>query len=618
MSSMALPFDGAQREAAALRRTGTFASVENVFLAAVLLAMTLIPLAEIVLRRVWGLSISGSTAIVQHGTLLVSMIGAAIAAREDRLLSMASASFLTGRARSIANIVSTSFAATISIWLMIAGLKFVANERTGGAILVYGLPLWIVQAVIPAGFALIAARLLHRPSWSVAARTGSVVLVTALCSVTLLSPIPGNVIFYAALVLVVLSAVLGAPIFAILGGAALVLNWAAEIPLAAMPVSFYSLVVNPSLPTIPLFTLAGYVLAEGGSSRRLVGVFDALLVGRRGGAGIATALACAFFTTFTGGSGVTILALGGLLMPILLQARYSEKNALGLLTGAGALGLLFPPCLPLILYAIAAGVEMKQMFLGGLLPGVLLLVLTAWLGVRQQGAATEPRPFDAARARAALWSAKWELLLPPIVLVALFGGFATPVEVAALTAAYALFVTGVIHRDFSSPRILMKVFVDCGLLVGGILLIIGISLGLTGYLVDAEIPQLAVEWVTSTVGSRLLFLLLLNLVLIAVGAFMDIYSAIIVVVPLLVPLGVAYGIDPIHLGVIFLANLELGYLMPPVGENLFISSYRFNKPLREVYQACRPMILVYLAGVVIITWVPALTTFLPRLLMGGP
>ncbi|MCI0419453.1 MAG: TRAP transporter large permease subunit, partial [Acidobacteria bacterium] len=398
---------------------------------------------------------------------------------------------------------------------------------------------------------------------------------------------------------------LGAPVFATLGGAALILFWGADLPIASIPLDHYRLVINPSLPTIPLFTLAGYFLAEGGASRRLVRVFQALLGRFRGGPAIVTALVCAFFTSFTGASGVTILALGGLLMPVLLSAGYSPKSSLGLLTGAGSVGLLFPPCLPLILYAIVAKISIEDMFLGGIVPGILMVALTAWWGMTQGPKVTgEGRSFDRREAKQAMWDAKWELLLPAVAFAGLFGGIATPVEAAALTALYAWVVETFIYGDLKVTRDAARVMTECGLLVGGVLLILGVALGFTNYLVDAQIAERAVEWVTGSIQSRWVFLLLLNLFLLVVGCLMDIFSAIVVVVPLIVPMGLAFGVDPIHLGIIFLANLELGYLTPPVGMNLFLASYRFSKPLAEVARSIIPILLVLLVGVLCITYVP--------------
>ena len=299
-------------------------------------------------------------------------------------------------------------------------------------------------------------------------------------------------------------------------------------------------------------------------------------------------------------------------MTVLRSQRYSERDALGLITGAGSLGLLFPPCLPLILYAIIANVEIKSMFLGGLLPGTVMLVATAAWGFFIQGRGHESQPgINWKEAGAAVWAAKWELLLPVVAVVALFGGFATPVEAAALTAFCAFLVETLIYRDLKLTGDVSRVMAECGLLIGGVLLIQGVALGFTNYLVTSEITAHAAEWTTSTIHSRWIFLLVLNLFLLVVGCLMEIYVAIIVQVPILVPIGKAYGIDPVHLGIIFLANLELGYLTPPVGLNLILSSYRFNKPLPEVMRSAIPMMLVLGVGVLVITYVPWLTTMLP-------
>lgn len=591
-------------------RTMARAIEDSGVLAALLLIATL-PIVEIVLRKFFRTGISGAPAIVQHLTLVISMLGASLAARESRLLSLATTKFLSGRVRVAAALFSGSVAASVTAWLAVASFQFVIAERDSRT-LAYAIPLWVVQLVMPIGFAVIALRLLWHASERWSGRTIATAAAVALCLTMWVSPFSPQQLALPALIALFAAAILGAPIFVILGGAALILFWEAGVPIAAVAVGHYSLVVNPSLPAIPLFTLTGYLLAEGGASKRLVDVFDRLFGGVRGGPAIVTALACAFFTTFTGGSGVTILALGGLLFPILRRAGYSERSSLGLLSGAGSLGVLFPPCLPLILYAIVAHVRMEQMFLGGIVPGVLMLVLTAWWGMRQDRRVASTEKFSPTAAAQAIWEAKWELLLPVVVIVVLFGGFATPVETAAFTAIYALIVEGVIHRELKTFAMLSHVFSEAGLLIGGVLLILGVALGFTNFLVDAEIPAQAVAWATASIHSKFVFLLLLNLFLLVVGGIMDIFPAIVVVVPLVVPLGAAFGIDPTHLGIVFLANLELGYLMPPVGINLLIASYRFEKPMTEIYRAAIPMLLVLLIGVLLITYIPPLTTFLPR------
>jgi tripartite ATP-independent transporter DctM subunit len=583
-----------------------------------------------VLRR-FHTGISGATAFVQHFTLIVGMVGGAIAAREGRLLSFSTlAGVFKGRLKSAALILSSGMAAVISAFLCAASVQFVLTEKASGGLLAYGIPLWVIELVLPLGFGLIALRLVWHsaPKWK--GRLLTLGLAGAFLAFGAFSPIAPEKLLVPALATLLVAILLGAPVFTGIGGAALILFWAGHSPIAAIPLKHYSLVTQPSLSTIPLFTLAGYFLAESGASTRLVSLFEALFGSWRGGPAIATALVCAFFTSFTGASGVTILALGGLLMPILRTANYSEKSALGLLTGAGSLGLLFPPCLPVILYSIiastamanlgaanasASSVTMEKMFAGGLLPGLLMVVLTAWWGIRQQpreGVAT--KSFRPRAAWQALWKAKWELLLPIIALTALFGGFATPVEAAAIVAAYALLVTAGIHRELRPLKDVPRVTKECGLLVGGVLLILGVALGFTHYLVEAQVPDRLVEWSTQTIKSKWLFLLGLNLVLLPVGGLIEIYAAIVVVVPLLVPVGVAFGLDPVHLGIIFLANMELGFLSPPIGLNLLLSSYRFNVPILQVMRAALPMLGVLLVGVLLITYFPPLTTWLPHLL----
>jgi tripartite ATP-independent transporter DctM subunit len=383
------------------------------------------------------------------------------------------------------------------------------------------------------------------------------------------------------------------------------------VPAAAVAVNHYSLVINPSLPAIPMFTLAGYLLAESRAPGRLVELFDALFGRLRGGAAIVTVLACTFFTCFTGASGVTILALGGLVMPLLGAAGYKPKDALALVTGAGLPGVILMPALPLLLYAIVARVSIEDMFLGGLLPAALMLAIVGAWGVwRQPRAATRGAPLSWRRVRTAALAAKWELSLPIVPILALASGLATPVEAAAVTALYAFVIVTFVHRDLGLRRDVPRVMTECGLLIGGILLVLGVALGLTNYLVDAEVPDRLVEWVRGAIASPWAFLLALNVVLLAAGCVMDIYTAIVVLAPLVTPLGLAYGIHPVHLGIVFLANLELGYLSPPVGMNLFFASYRFGKPIAEVFRAVLPLFLAIGLALLAVTYLPWLSTAL--------
>ena len=617
MSSEAATIDGFQT--ASVRDRGKWSAKlahgENLLIAVTLAMMVVLPLLEALLRRTFHVSIPASIAIVQHLVLVVGMLGGAVAAREGRLLSLSSVgeTKVSGWTKTVSQVFASSIAVVTCGFLCLAAYQFVQSERESERMLVYGIPVWVVQCVLPLGLAAIALRILWRTSEKWELRLASALLALFLAVLASQWPATGHHFAPAALAVLFVASFLGVPAFVTLGGTALILFWGVGQPIASIPIAHYALVTNPSLPTLPLFTLAGYFLTEGGSPKRLVRVFYALFGQFRGGPAIVTVLVCAFFTSFTGASGVTILALGGLLLPVLRGARYSDKDALGLLTGSGSLGLLLPPCLPLIVYAIVAKVPIEKMFLGGIVPALVMMAATALWGMRRgQRNENTCQPFNLKEARKALWEAKWELLMPVVASVALFSGLATPVEAAAVTALYAFLVVAVFHREMKFFRDVPRVMSECGLLIGGVLLILGVSLGFTNYLVDAEIPARAVEWTTHTIHSPFLFLLLLNLFLLIVGCLMEIYPAIVIEVPLLVPLGAAYGIDPVRLGIIFLANMELGYLTPPVGLNLLMSSYRFRKPVPEVLRAVLPVIVVLSVGVLLITYIPPLTTALPR------
>jgi tripartite ATP-independent transporter DctM subunit len=397
----------------------------------------------------------------------------------------------------------------------------------------------------------------------------------------------------------------------VLGGAAVLLFLATGTPPVAVLIETYSLTVSPTLPAIPLFTLAGFVLAEGNASQRLLRLFRAWFGWLPGGTAVVVAVLCSFFTVFTGGSGVTILALGGLLFPALLRDGYEDRFSLGLLTASGSLGLLFPPALPLIIYAVVAQQPVENLFRGGILPGLLLTTMVAAWGIREglvRGA--RQTPFRLREALAALSAAKWEALMPVVVVGAIFSGWATPIEAAAVTAFYALVTQVGIHREIPVGDAFRRMLCRCAAVVGGVLIILGVAVGLTNYMITADIPGQMVLWTGQHIHSRFLFLLALNGFLLIVGCLMDIFSATIVVVPLIVPLGTLFEIDPVHLGIIFIANLELGYLTPPVGLNLFLASYRFERPLVEVFRAAVPMLIILGIGVLLITYVPWLTTCL--------
>lgn len=586
--------------------------LEDLVLSFVLAAMVVLPLTEIVLRSTLSIGIANAATLVQHCVLLVGMLGAAVAAREGRLLAMGGlATRLPTRLQPPARIFAAAVAIAVSATLASAAIEFVSVEREGANLLAYGIPLWLVQAAMPLGFALIAARLLVR---SAEQRPGRALALILAAGLWWLLQHAGDGIVTPGLALVLVAAALGAPVFIVLGGIALVLFAGDDLPLAAIPLNHYQLTVNPSLPAIPLFTLAGYFLAEGGAPQRLIRVFRALFGGLRGGAALVTVLLTAFFTSFTGASGVTILALGGLLLPLLGGVRYPERAGIGLITSGCSLGVLMPPALPLILFAIIARQPIETMLLAAIVPAAVMTAMLIALGIWRQPRDSTPQAFDRREALAAIGDAKWELAIPLVTFGGLASGLVTPTETAALTALYAFIVEVVIYRDLSVRRDVPRVMAECGLLVGGIILILGMALAFTNYLIDAQIAEQVSDWVQATIHSPWVFLLALNLLLLLVGAFMDIFSAIIVVTPLIVPIGKAFGIDPVHLGVIFLANMELGFLTPPVGMNLFFASYRFGKPIGEVARAVLPALGVLAIGVLLVTYLPALSLFLPRAL----
>jgi tripartite ATP-independent transporter DctM subunit len=374
-----------------------------------------------------------------------------------------------------------------------------------------------------------------------------------------------------------------------------------------MIIEMHRLATTPILVAIPLFTFAGYLLSESKAPRRLIGLTDALLGWLPGGFSIIALITCAAFTALTGATGLTIIALGGILLPALLRAKYPERFSLGLVTNSGTLGLLFPPSLPIIIYAIVSKVQINQLFLAGLLPGILMIVLLSLFSVQKAIAAEVPRTtFNSARMFKALRAAIWELPLPLVVLGGIYSGYFAVSEAAAITAVYVFVVEVLIYRDIKwrkLPQVMRKSMV----LVGGILIILGAAMGFTNYLIDAEVPMKLFAVIKAYTDSPYVFLILLNLFLLAVGCLMDIFSALIVVVPLIAPVANAYGIDPVHLGIIFLANLQIGALTPPIGMSLFISSLRFEKPMSNIITASLPFIAVLVCMLALITYVPWLT-----------
>ncbi len=684
---------------------------ENLFLSFLFAFMMVLPLLDILARKLHSLFdwfpavlVSGSLGLVQNTVLAIMMFGGAIAAREGKLLQLATtANLIPARFKTAAHIITAGLGGAITLYLVKAGFSLAFTiERPVGDIIALGLPKWIVLSFMPIGFAMIFLRMIWRSSEKWHERLFTLLISGWLAFLAPMIHNPSETFIYACFCVLMVAVIFGMPVFLVLGGAALIFLWNSDTPIDSVPAVTYSMVVSPTIPTIPLFTLTGYFLAEGGASQRLLRVFEAFFGSLRGGPAIVTACVCAFFTAFTGGSGVTILALGGLLMPILLAEKYKERDALGLLTSAGSLGMLFPPSLPVILYGVVAGTSIKDLFLGGFIPGTILLLLTALWGIlkasktnlskysiwrtlklwscvgsmslfflavvyfgwklfaqlawavlgamgniQEATATVGPITFvhgsslgfvlvlcgflypliekyilnpvsgklgvqkETGEALASAWDAKWELMLPLVVFFFLFVIKVTLVESAALTALYAFMVEVFFYRQMKFADV-PKVITECGILVGGVLLILGVSLGFTNDMVDAQVPARLATWVHSTVHSQWVFLLMVNLMLIVVGSLLEIFAAIVVVVPLLLPMARAYGVDDVHLGIIFLANMELGFLAPPLGINLFLSSYRFKKSMPEVYLAVLPMYIILHLMVFAITYIPILTTWLPQ------
>jgi C4-dicarboxylate transporter, DctM subunit len=582
----------------------------DAWLAAFALAlMALIPLVEIFSRPLMGKGIDNAPVLVQHLGLLMAMCGAIAAERFGHLTSL-------GVMVPRLYVVGQFGAAVVCGVLAWASGQLVLSEMSAEQLLSYSVPVWWFQATMPFGFAFLGLKLGARCSqhWG----------VKSICALS--APLLGALLAYRfdgevlpllpCVIGLVLMLSFGAPIFAVLGGLALALFWHDGLPLASIALSHYQITVNPSLPALPLFTLAGLVFAGTGAAQRLGTVFVALFGGGKTGTVIAATVLCSCFTAFTGGSGVTILALGGLLLPLLQGVGYPDRKGISLITSASALGVLLAPSVPLIMYAIIARVPINTMFLAGIVPAVVMVVCLLIFGgyLRQSVASHDSsmKPeFSMVLLRHAAWQAKWELLAPVVAIGFLGSGFATPTESAALTAIYAVLTQALAHRELDTKK-LGESLAQGTQIIGGVMLILGMALALTNYLIDAGIPDLATEWVQSVTQNKWVFLLALNVFLFAAGALMEIYAAIVVLVPLLLPLATSYGIDPVHFGIIFLANMEMGFLCPPAGMNIYFASAVFKQPLRTVATSVAPSLLAIFVGTLAISWLPLLATGLPN------
>lgn len=412
------------------------------------------------------------------------------------------------------------------------------------------------------------------------------------------------------IVVLALLALLGTPLFIVIASSAMLGYARSDVPLSAVPIDIFGIAEMPILLAIPLFTFAGYLLSESHAPARLVRLTGALLGWMPGGLAIVSIAACAFFTAFTGASGVTIIALGALLYPAMRQAGYTEKFSLGLVTSAGSLGLLFAPSLPLILYGVVAEVPIDDLFIAGILPGVLMMLTmggySLWVNRSNRTPLAE---FSVGEVIAALKATAWEIPLPFIVLGGIYSGYFAVSEAAAVTVVYVLIVEVGVLRDVQLRR-LPTIIRESMVLVGGILLILGVSLASTNYMIDAQVPETLVKVVERFVDGPTSFVLLLLVFLLILGAILDIFSALVLVVPLILPMAQIYGVNEVHLGIVFLATMQLGFLTPPVGLNLFISSYRFDQSIVRVYLATFPFLMMLLVSVLLIAFWPALSLVL--------
>ena len=593
-------------------------AIERWVIVAVIAVMAILPMLEILGRKLFGEGVPGGLLYTQHLTLWAGFLGALIATGQGKHLALATGDLLPEKLRPAARIYVDMLSAGVAALLAYASYKLVEADTERTATLPGGIPEWWSETIMPIALGLMAVRFAWRSSdkwWGKALSFAAI----GCCFALDLAEDHADVLVLPGALLIVVGLLLGAPVFVAMAGLAMLLFFGEGTAIASVPTETFRLVASPTLPAIPLLTVAGYVLAEGGASKRLLALAKALVGWMPGGIALVVCLVCALFTTFTGGSGVTILALGGLVLPMLLHEKYPEGFSLGLVSSSGSLGLLFPPSLPVILYAVVAGASVEELYIAGFLPGLVMLALVAGYGmVIGAKEKTVRTPFDLKTAGRALWDAKWELLIPVLVIASIFTGLATLVESAAVAVVAAVIVECFVFKDLHPTRQLPVTIHRGATLLGAVLILLGVAMGLTSWLVDAEIPAALLDWTKEHIDSPLVFLLVLNVVLLVIGSVLEIYAAIVVLAPLLTPMAAAYGIDPLHLGIVFLANLELGFLFPPMGLNLILSSSRFNQPLTRLYKVALPFLAILAVGVLLVTYVPAMTTGFLHFVKGTP
>ncbi|MEK6611876.1 MAG: TRAP transporter large permease subunit [Gemmatimonadota bacterium] len=597
-----------------------FRRTEQGILVATLGLATLLPLIDAIGRPLGGFHLYGSAAYLQQLTLWLAFVGGMAATGQAKHLTLSTSEFFDeGLMRRLSRLMAYSVAAAVVGILAYASTQVVLANRLEPKMLPIGIPEWVSEIIMPVSLGIMALQFVWNASDKWWGRGVALAAVGGAFALGLVPPEVATHLWPLAL-LVLAAALLGAPVFVAMGGIAIVLFFSESTPVAAVSAEVYRLIASPTLPAIPLLTAAGYVLAESAAAERLVRFFRAVFGWMPGGIAIMVVAVCALFTTFTGGSGITIIALGGLVYPILRKDGYSEGFSLGLVTASGSLGLLFPPSLPVILYSVVASsrdatVPADQLFIAGLLPGLLLVVLTAGYGIIVgRHVEREKITFSWREVAASAWLAKWEVMLPVMIVALFLTGSATMIETAAAALAYTVIVECFITKDIKLFSELPDVLLKAAALMGAVLILLAVAMGLTNYLVDAMIPDAILAWVKLHIHSPMVFLLALNGLLLVLGSVLEIYSAIIILAPLIAPMGVAFGIDPVHLGVIFLANLELGFLMPPVGLNLFLSSSRFNQPLTSLYRHILPFLVITGVGVLLITYMPWMSLGVLKLL----
>ena len=611
-----------------------FRRIENAVNLIALLMLGLLPIAEIVTRTVFRAGIKDASIFIQQFVLLVGFLGGMLAAREDAHLSVAAASLIRSqRARNTVRTISHVLAVAFTTAFAIAAVEWWITAFGSGTLVGF-VPIRVFAGIVPVAFAVMAIRFAitaPRTRTATVALVGGVLLGLLLAVgsainlvYSLALEIPEfvfalesfwygtmNAIAVPLLVVLLVTAFIGTPLFVVLTGAAYLLFAKNVGIVAVIPNEGYAMLTSNTIPAIPMFTFVGYVLSESRAGTRLFRLFRAALGWIPGGMVVASIIVSVFFATFTGASGVVILALGGLLYVILhKRGKQSERFTVGLLTGVGDLGLLFPPSLVLILYGTTAQVSVLDMFLGGLLPGVITVIVFCIVGIVVSVRRGEKRyAFELREAWAALRESAWEILLPIIIIAGYFTGTTTLIETGAVAVLYVVIVEVFVHRELAWKD-LMRAGVKSAVIMGGVLIILAGARGLSYYIVDSRLPFVLIDWVEANIGSRIVFLLLLNLALLVAGCFMDIFSALVVIVPLILPLGEVFGLHPVHLGVIFVSNMALGFITPPVGLELFLASYRFGLPLAKIYRYVLPFFALQLAAVLLITYVPWFSTAL--------